>query len=381
MASEHWVWLGLALSPGGAAIDEILAKYPDPEDFFLAGREGIDSIESLSESDRLRLQGTPLDMAKVAMEKAEGYGALVIPRNDPDYPELLRKVPSAPPVLYVLGDPRCLNSMPSIGVVGTRHVTDYGRKMSEIIAGGLAAAGATVVSGLSKGTDSEILKACIRSGGNCIAVQGCGICNTYPGDCRELKELIAANGAVISEFSPDSEAQGSFQTVKNRIVSGMSLGVCVIEAAAKSGTSRTATLAQSQGRKVFAVPSDVLRSTSPGTFRLLKQGAIPVANAWDILSEYLDEFPEIKNPMTLDSRYMPHRESYPRVKTLSKKNIPEGLSENAVRIFRLCDNNPKFADELSQKAGLTAAEAAAAFTELEMCGLIKPVAGRRFLTA
>lgn len=381
MSLNHWVWLGLAVQPGSPAMDLILEKFPDPEELFLAGNAGIESIEGLTDQDRLRLQGTPMGMAELAIEKAHSYGAHVISRDMPEYPQKLLTIDSAPAALYVLGDKDCLNSMPSIGVVGTKHMTDYGRKMSEIIAGGLATAGATVVSGFSKGIDSEVHKACIRAGGRTIAIQGCGICNTYPSDSKELKELIAANGAVISEFAPDSEAQGSFFPVKNRIISGMSLGVCVIEASAKSGTSNTASTAAQQGRKVFAVPSDVLRSTSPGTFRLLKQGAIPVANAWDILSEYIDDYPEIKNPAQLDSRYSSLREGYPKVKQILKKEIPEGISENAAKIYKLVENDPKFADELSQKAGLTASEAAVAFTELELYGLIKPIAGRRFLTA
>lgn len=381
MSLVHWVWLGLAVRPGSPAMDRILSDFPDPEEFFLSGKKGIDKIGLNDQSESIRILGTTLDMANEAMESAEKYGAKIISRDMFSYPVTLRSIESAPAVLYVLGDEKCLNEQPVIGVVGTKHITDYGRKMTEIISSGLALSNATVISGLSKGIDAEAHKACIRNGGRTIAVQGCGICNTYPYDLRELKELIAANGAVISEFAPDSEAHGSYFTVKNRIISGLSLGICVIEAAAKSGTSSIATTALAQGRKVFAVPSDVLRSTSPGTFRLLKQGAIPVANALDILSEFKSDYPFLIDPKLPVSKYTYPESSGFKHEKITKKEIPDGVSENAAKIYNLVENNPIFADELSQKAGLSAQDAAAAFTELELYGLVKPIVGRRFVTA
>lgn len=383
MSLLHWVWLGLAIRPGSPLMDQILNEFPDPEEFFLSGKKGLLKAGITDQGESFRILGTTLDMAKEAIDSAEKYGAKIITRDMYSYPVTLRTIESAPAVLYVLGDEKCLNEQPVIGVVGTKHITDYGRKMTEIISSGLAVSGATVISGMSKGIDAEAHKACIRNGGRTIAVQGCGICNTYPSELRELKELIAANGAVVSEFAPDSDAHGSFFTVKNRIISGISLGVCVVEAAAKSGTSSTASSALKQGRKVFAVPSDVLRSTSPGTFRLLKQGAIPVANALDILSEFKSDYPFLIDPSLPVSKYTFAQENgngYKHEK-ISKKEIPDGVSENAAKIYNLVENNPIFADELSQKAGLSAQDAAAAFTELELYGLVKPIVGRRFVTA
>ena len=147
------------------------------------------------------------------------------------------------------------------------------------------------MSGMAQGVDSACHEACLDAGGKTVAVQGCGICNVFPAENEELKERIIANGAVISEFAPDAKPQSSFFPIRNRIISGMSMGVCVVEAAARSGTSITARIAAEQGRKVFAVPADVLRPTSQGTLRLLRSGAIPVASAADILSEYESEFP------------------------------------------------------------------------------------------
>ena len=314
MSLLHWVWLGLAVQPGSPLTDRILERFPDPEEFFLAGKSGIDEVGKVSGSDELRIRATTLDMAKKALERAEDYGAKVLSRDSELFPRRLLEIENCPSVLYVLGDESCLNNLPAIAVVGTRRMTEYGRKMTEIIAGGLGAAGAVVVSGMAEGVDSAAHKACLAAGGKTVAVQGCGICNTYPSENLELKELIAANGAVISEFAPDAEPQSSFFLIRNRIVSGLSLGVCVVEAAARSGTSVTARLAESQGRRVFAVPADVCRSTSKGTLRLLKEGALPVGSAEDILGEYAADYGEYIDLSKIAKLGLPKIETKPEPK-------------------------------------------------------------------
>ena len=386
MSLEHWVWLGIAIQPGSKIVDDILRVFPDPEEFFLSGDSGIEKIKSIKEADALRIRATSLDVAKRAIETAENYGAKIITKESGFYPQNLLKIEAAPPVLYVLGDETCLNTVPAVAVVGTRRLSEYGDKMAQIIAGGLGSAGALVVSGMALGIDSAAHKACLSAGGKTVAVQGCGICKTFPPENIELKELIAANGAVISEFPPDSEARSSFFPIRNRIVSGMSLGVCVIEAAARSGTSITANLAFDQGRKVFAVPADVNRTTSQGTFRLLRSGAIPVADAKDILSEFGDEhtahlsFEKIqkrkieKNPEAKNER----PEKLPKP---VKKAPPPGLSKSALAIYEVLDRIPKSTDEISELTELPSSSIAVGLTELELLGLVIPSSGRRFVIA
>ena len=386
MSLEHWVWLGIAIQPGSKIVDDILRVFPDPEEFFLSGDSGIEKIKSIKEADALRIRATSLDVAKRAIETAENYGAKIITKESGFYPQNLLKIEAAPPVLYVLGDETCLNTVPAVAVVGTRRLSEYGDKMAQIIAGGLGSAGALVVSGMALGIDSAAHKACLSAGGKTVAVQGCGICKTFPPENIELKELIAANGAVISEFPPDSEARSSFFPIRNRIVSGMSLGVCVIEAAARSGTSITANLAFDQGRKVFAIPADVNRTTSQGTFRLLRSGAIPVADAKDILSEFGDEhtahlsFEKIqkrkieKNPEAKNER----PEKLPKP---VKKAPPPGLSKSALAIYEVLDRIPKSADEISELTELPSSSIAVGLTELELLGLVIPSSGRRFVIA
>ena len=386
MSLEHWAWLGIAAQPGNRIVDDILRVFPDPEEFFLSGDLGIEKVGTINSKDALRIRATSLDVANRAVETAENYGAKVLTKESEFYPQNLLSIESAPPVLYVLGDETCLNQEPAVAVVGTRRISEYGNKMAKIIAGGLGSAGALVVSGMALGIDSAAHKACLSAGGKTVAVQGCGICKTFPPENVELKELIAANGAVISEFVPDEEARSSFFPIRNRIVSGMSLGVCVVEAAARSGTSITANLAFDQGRKVFAVPADVNRSTSQGTFRLLRSGAIPVADAKDILMEFGEEytshlsFEKIqkrkieKNPEAKNER--PEKAPKP-----VKKAPPSGLSKNAAAIYSVLDRTPKSADEISELTNLASSAVAVGLTELELLGLIIPASGRRFVIA
>lgn len=389
MSLLHWVWLGLALPPGSRLIDEILRQFPDPEEFFLAGETGIAQIGRISRADALYIRNTELSDAEKAMETAEEYGAAVLCRNSPEYPQRLLEIETAPAVLYAKGDLSCLNKAPAIAAIGTRRISDYGRRISGVIGGGLGKAGAVVVSGMAQGVDSACHEACLDAGGKTVAVQGCGICNVFPAENEELKERIIANGAVISEFAPDAKPQSSFFPIRNRIISGMSMGVCVVEAAARSGTSITARIAAEQGRKVFAVPADVLRPTSQGTLRLLRSGAIPVASAADILSEYESEFPAefaaAKKVLPTQSREQKSAarsvpEHSPRQSDLRvKRAAPEGISPEAAAVYGVIGFEPLSADEISDMAKLSSGQTSAALTELEIFGLIAPAAGRRFV--
>lgn len=388
MSLLHWVWFGLAVPAGSRLLDAVLKRFPEPEEFFLAGESGIAEIAEISQADALRIRKTELSAAESAMETAEKFGAAVLCRTSPEYPQRLLDTENAPAVLYAKGDLCCLNQMPAIATVGTRHISDYGRRISGIIAGGLGGAGALVVSGMAQGVDTACHEACLAAGGKTVAVQGCGICNTFPAENEELKEQIIENGAVISEFAPDAEPQSSFFPIRNRIVSGMSLGVCVIEATARSGTSITARIAAEQGRDVFAVPADVLRPTSQGTLRLLRSGAIPVASAADILSEYEKDYPKAfsaaKKEIPVQSRAQksPARsvpEHSPRQSELRiKRPAPEGISSEAAAVYSVLDFEPKSADEISDLAKLSSGAVSAALTELEIFGAVVPVAGRRF---
>ncbi len=176
--------------------------------------------------------------------------------------------------------------MPSITVVGSRNMTEYGRDMTRMIVKELVQGGMCIVSGLAVGVDSIAHKTCIENGGKTIAVLGSGLNKIYPIENKGLcKDVINSGGCVVSEYEPDTEARKSFFPARNRIVSGLSMGTLVVEATYRSGTSITAKYAFKQGKKVFCIPNSIGSKNSSGTLNLIKQGAIMVTNGKEIMFE------------------------------------------------------------------------------------------------
>jgi len=370
MGLEHWVWLGLALPPGSTKVNYILRRFPDPEEFYLAGEAGAAQVEELDEGDLIRMRAATLDVAKAAIDRAADFGGTVLCQSDRDFPERLKTIPATPPVLYVLGSLKGVDRAVTVAMVGSRACSDYGRRAAAQIATGLAQKGVIVVSGLAAGIDTASHTACLDAGGRTVAVQGCGIGAVYPPENAALKERIAQNGAVVSEFPPDAQPQSSFFPIRNRIVSGLSYGVVVVEASVRSGTSITAELAIEQGRDVFAVPGDVFKPGSQGTLELLKAGAVPVSDAGDILAAFSRRYPE----KVRDNRPEEHDKARARM----RRKPPDGISPEAAAIYAILERRAKYVDELCAQAGLSPAETAAALTELEIHGLAEHMPGRRF---
>lgn len=206
-----------------------------------------------------------------------------IKKEDEGYPELLKHIKNAPNELYINGDTACFN-MPCITVVGARNMSEYGKLITRDIVKELVLFGVCIVSGLAVGIDSVAHKTCLENNGKTIAVLGSGLNKIYPSENVELYNNILKNGGcVISEHEPDTEAQKIFFPARNRIVSGLSLGTLVIEAAYRSGTSITAKFAMEQGRKVFCIPNSVGNKNSSGTINLIKKGATMVTTGKEIL--------------------------------------------------------------------------------------------------
>lgn len=205
--------------------------------------------------------------------------------TDSIYPELLRNIPSSPKKLYAIGNVSLLN-MNAISIVGSRNSSEYGRSITEKITKELVQNNIVIVSGMAVGIDSVAHKTCIKNGGKTIAILGSGFKHIYPKENEKLFfDIIESNGLVLSEFPLDSPVQMKNFPKRNRIISGLSLGVLVVEAAYRSGTSITARFAEMQGRKVFCIPNSIGNKNSYGTIELLKKGASLVRNAKDILCE------------------------------------------------------------------------------------------------
>lgn len=261
------------LGTDGAGSDA--AAVPDtlPVALALAGDEAPDRV-----ADRLREQ------ARSALDRAAARGIVAIPWGDPRFPPLLAAIPDPPLALWVVGDPGTL-CLPGVAIVGSRAASPYGIEAASRLAGELAAAGMTIVSGLARGVDSAAHRGALAAGAITVAVLGSGADVIYPPEHRGLAGAISADGAVVSEYPPGVPPLKQNFPSRNRIISGLSLGVVVIEAADHSGSLITAARANEQGRHVMAVPGNILSGRFRGSHALLRDGAGVVDGAADVLAE------------------------------------------------------------------------------------------------
>lgn len=231
---------------------------------------------------RARMQAECVEELK---KRRQVWPYQVITVLDEDYPPLLREIHQPPWVLYCLGNVRLLQT-PAIGMVGTRKPTSYGRMAAFRLARELAERGFTVVSGMARGIDTEAHKGALQANGGTVAVLGCGIDIVYPPENKKLYETIAEKGLILSEYPPGTPVHAGLFPQRNRIISGLSKGVVVVEAPVRSGALITADFALEQSRDVFAVPGPIYQAQSGGTNRLIREGAKIVTDVEDILAEY-----------------------------------------------------------------------------------------------
>ena len=286
------------------------------------------------------------------MAKIEKAGAWLLTLNDEDYPNTLKAIDDAPAVLYIRGALTPTDDL-ALSVVGTRKATQYGRDVAHDLCKRLAQHGITIISGMAQGIDSAAHLGALAGGGRTIAILGCGVDVVYPRENRDLAQKIIANGALVSEFPIGTQPIPTNFPRRNRIVSGMALGVLVIEAPEGSGALITAELAAEQGREVFAVPGNILNPMSRGANRLIQDGAKLVMQAEDILNELSVAY---TNTQT-------------REKT--EQIIPANATEAA--ILQVLNADPVHIDDLARLSGLPISELSSTLTILELKGLAQMV--------
>jgi DNA processing protein len=292
------------------------------------------------------------------LERVTEAGATLLTWDSPGYPALLRQIPSSPPVLYVKGELTGEDAW-AVAIVGTRRVSAYGREVTRQLAGALARSGVTVVSGLARGIDAEAHRAALEAGGRTVAVLGCGVDRTYPPEHRQLASEIAASGAVVSDYPMGTAPEGGNFPPRNRIISGLSLGVLVTEAGRASGALITADYAAEQGRDVFAVPGSVLARGSVGTNRLIQDGAKAVLCAEDVLEELnlgmVAEQAEARDVLPAD--------------------------ETEAALFAHLSAEPTHVDELQRLAALPIAQVTSTLALMELKGMVRQVGTMRYVIA
>lgn len=352
---RYWLAWNLVQGVGPRRFSGLLAHFGGAEAAWHAAPQHLRKIPGFSEAViRNRLEVAEQDIDRVILQTAEA-GAAVITLVDQDYPLLLRHIYDAPPVLYVCGKPDFL--APSIAVVGTRTPTPLGRNIARKIAAELAGHGITVVSGLARGVDTAAHQGALSGKGQTIAVLGSGIDVVYPSENWQLSIKIAENGANVTEFPPGMAPYAGNFPARNRIISGLSLGVLVVEAGLDSGSLITAEYALEQGREVFAIPGAPGNNLSKGPNMLIKQGAKLVEEVGDILEE-----------LQLPDRYLK--------KTTDAAASAEGNGRTLEgRIRELLTTRPVHIDEIARLTGLDIARISAVLLDMEMSGLILRMPG------
>lgn len=291
--------------------------------------------------------------------------------NDPEYPKNLRNIHTPPKVLYVNGAFVPQDDV-AVAIVGSRRATPYGMEMSERIGFELAARGVTVVSGMARGVDSAAHRGALKARGRTIAVMGSGHGAIYPPENAGLYQEIASIGAVVTEFEHDMQPLPNNFPARNRIISGLSLGIVVVEAARNSGALITANFAAEQGREVFAIPGKISSQTSGGTNDLIKDGARLVTSVDDILEEL--KIVELKS--------VPDKEMEAiggKITRQTKAYIYNSLTDDERAIYKMLSDEPVYIDDILGSSGLDRAKVSKAILSLQLKKLVKEIPGKQFV--
>jgi DNA processing protein len=362
-------WLTLHLAPGLGATScrRLVDHFGGPGSVLAAPAAKLAQVpglrrEAVAAHAAIRTDGIAAQAA-VELERTTRLGIELVTWDDDRYPDLLRTIHNPPMVLYIKGSVAALKA-PGLGMVGSRAATDYGREIAHRFARSLAQHGFTIISGLALGIDAAAHEGAIAAGGATVAILGCGLDREYPPENKELCREIAACGALISEY-PLGTSPDSFRfPARNRIISGLALGVVVVEASKRSGSLITAQHALEQGREVFAVPGRIDSIKSAGSHWLLQQGAKLVHSIADIMEELPGR------------RVEGHQIAAPTDVFGTAVSVPVGLTNEEMLLFSCLDVYPKNIDDIARAANLVPQKASELLLLLELKGVIKALPGK-----
>ncbi len=368
MEKIYAIWL-LEAFGAGSRISSVLCEYYNSfEAIYNADFEEVALINGVTEKHIEKLHNKSLCRAKEIMAECEALGIDILTIYDDLYPQQLKNIPDPPVLLYVKGSFPITKNIPAIGIVGSRRPSNYGVKMAEKIAEDLGNRGFIIVSGMARGIDTCSHKGAVKAGALTIAVLGCGVDVLYPPENGALKTLIEQNGCVISEFAPGTAPLPTHFPVRNRIVSGISQSVLVVEGKASSGSTITANLAKDQGKEVFCLPGNVDNPLSSASHKLIRDGARLVTCADDII---------------MDLGYMLVEESAENYKEDNQERMAlvfGKLTEDQRKIAEVLDcNTPMHIDEICFKSGVEIAVANQCLFMMELSGTVKQFPGKQYI--
>lgn len=408
----HWIWLSMRPAVSDRVRAELLQHFQDAEDIYFADDQAFGMVDGMSEEAAASLQDKDLTQAQQVLEECNRKHISILTYRDAAYPNRLRNISDPPVVLYYKGRLPDFDGLPLIAVVGTRSASSYGLTVAKRMGSQIAACGGIVVSGMAYGIDGMAMRGALSAGSPVVGVLGCGVDVVYPLSNRALFADTEQCGCILSEFLPGTPPTKWNFPKRNRLLSGLSCGVLVVEAPEKSGALITAARAAEQGRDVFVVPGNIDTVSCAGSNALLRDGAIAVGSGWDVLSEYEALFPDKIHRNTGISR----QNAYPdevllaaqegensrlKVAQKAKKVAPcqpknkkvidkaknsqysdaeaktPALSENEAKIVSLVRQGKTLVDDIIAETGMPAGAVLAVLTMLEVKGVIARLPGKR----
>ena len=393
----YWVWLSCGLGAGASCLDLVSYYEWNPYEIYGTTFNELFKLNVLTKKRIEKLKSFPIEKAEEILRVSKENGWKIVTPSSEYYPPNLLTLQDLPLVLFVDGDETTLTSELSVSVVGARKASDYGVAVARALSSAMASVGFTIVSGGALGIDSAAHKGALDEKGKTICVLGCGLGTKYLMDNEDLRQQITKNGALVTEFPPFTPASRTTFPLRNRIISGLTLGTVVVEAGERSGSLITARLASEQGRDVFAVPGDLVSSSFLGTNNLIRNGARAVFSPNDILEEYCYKFYDklnIKERFPDDEiirrtqNYLEEKQAEKTVvkeenqksqpQKLVKKPAPSYLTENALKVYDFIGAEPVHIDEITMGCNLSTDKILSAITELEIYGLVTQMSGRRY---
>lgn len=359
---KYWVWLTSMDSMSPKKMNRLIEEFGDPVNLWYSSVKELKKINYLNETDLIQL------IDKNKKENADRYLSELAKKNiriitikDGEYPDILRNIYDPPVVLYVKGGLK--RDEKALAIVGSRNASEYGSKIAYKLAYKLSLAGFTVISGLAKGIDTFAHIGALEAGGRTVAILGCGIDRIYPQENRKLSEKIENSGAIISEYLPGNKPMPYNFPARNRIISGMAMGIIIVEAGEKSGSLITANHALDQGREVFAVPGNIDSINSKGTNKLIKDGARIITGIEDVLEEFgISDY-------TGSSNYNLYKGIlFPPNLTVEEKAILKCLADGQLHI-----------DLIAVRCGMDCARVSAMLALMEISGYVRQLPGKYFM--
>lgn len=404
---KHWIWLSLRKGLAGQNAVRVLEHFGTPELVHAADEEAYRMVGGLSGAAIRSLMSKSLDLADEVLGDCERLGIQLLTRQDAVYPERLRSIAQPPMVLYWKGKQIAFDNEAAIGMVGAREATPYGVQAASRLSADLTRKGALVVTGMAQGIDAACVRGALKVGGPVVSVLAGGIDRVYPRHHKDLYEDVAAVGALISEYPPGTEPRGDHFPVRNRIISGLSVGVIAVESARASGTLLTVNHALDQNREVFAVPGPIDAPQSEGTNRLIQAGCAKlILEADDVLCELVNRFPgklrlgpSASLPPGTEAQRLEGTAVVPEHEELGKAkekaaqenkddevylrwaDCKDKLTDDQRTVLLSMDGGTVQADDLVERTQIPARRVLSALTVLQIQGYVAEESGKRFRAA